>query len=41
MLVKDIVFGVFFLIDDVFWCGEYIDFGLVKGVVECILVRSL
>lgn len=40
-LVKDIVSGVFFLIDDAFRRGEYIDLGSVKGVVERISVRSL
>lgn len=40
-LVKDVVSGVFFLIDDAFRRGEYIDLGSVKGVVERISVRSL
>jgi len=40
-LVKDIVSGVFFLIDDAFRRGEYIDLGTVKGTVERISVRSL
>ncbi|MEM1400452.1 MAG: mechanosensitive ion channel family protein, partial [Pseudomonadota bacterium] len=40
-LVKDIVSGVFFLIDDAFRRGEYIDLGSVKGTVERISVRSL
>ena len=40
-LVKDIVSGVFFLIDDAFRRGEYIDLGSVKGVVERISLRSL
>ena len=40
-LVKDIVSGVFFLIDDAFRRGEYIDLGTVKGTVEQISVRSL
>lgn len=40
-LVKDVVSGVFFLIDDAFRRGEYIDLGSVKGTVERISVRSL
>lgn len=40
-LVKDIVSGVFFLVDDAFRRGEYIDIGSVKGTVERISVRSL
>ena len=32
-LVKDIISGVFFLIDDAFRRGEYIDIGTVKGTV--------
>jgi len=40
-LVRDIVSGVFFLVDDAFRVGEYIDVGLVKGTVEKISIRSL
>lgn len=40
-LVKDIVSGIFFLIDDAFRIGEYIDVGSVKGTVERISVRSM
>ena len=40
-LVRDIVSGVFFLVDDAFRRGEYIDVGDVKGVVEKISIRSL
>ncbi|MEM8728710.1 MAG: mechanosensitive ion channel domain-containing protein [Pseudomonadota bacterium] len=40
-LVKDVVSGVFFLIDDAFRRGEYIDLGAAKGTVERISVRSL
>ena len=40
-LVRDIVSGVFFLVDDAFRTGEYIDVGSVKGTVEKISVRSL
>ena len=40
-LVKDVISGVFFLIDDAFRKGEYIDIGTVKGTVEGISVRSM
>jgi small-conductance mechanosensitive channel len=40
-LVKDIVSGVFFLMDDAFRIGDYIDTGSLKGVVEHISIRSL
>ncbi|MFT6914051.1 MAG: small-conductance mechanosensitive channel [Motiliproteus sp.] len=40
-LVRDIVSGVFFLIDDAFRLGEYIDVGDVKGTVEQMSIRSL
>jgi Small-conductance mechanosensitive channel len=40
-LVRDIVSGIFFLIDDAFRTGEYIDVGLAKGTVEKISIRSL
>jgi small-conductance mechanosensitive channel len=40
-LVKDIISGVFFLADDAFRVGEYIDVGDVKGTVEHISIRSL
>ncbi len=40
-LVRDIVSGAFFLIDDAFRMGEYIDIGSVKGTVEKISIRSL
>ena len=33
-LVRDIISGVFFLIDDAFRKGEYIDIGSVTGTVE-------
>ena len=39
-LVRDILSGVFFLIDDAFRKGEYIDVGEVKGTVEKISLRS-
>lgn len=40
-LVKDIVSGIFFLIDDAFRIGEYIEIGNLRGVVEGMSVRSL
>ena len=40
-LVKDIISGVFFLIDDAFRRGEYIDIGTVTGTVEKISIRSM
>lgn len=40
-LVRDIVSGVFFLIDDAFRVGEYIEMGELRGTVESISIRSL
>ncbi|TVR97942.1 MAG: mechanosensitive ion channel family protein [Rhodospirillales bacterium] len=40
-LVKDILSGVFFLADDAFRVGEYVQIGTVRGAVEHISVRSL
>jgi small-conductance mechanosensitive channel len=40
-LVKDILSGLFFLIDDAFRVGEYINVGDVRGTVEHISIRSL
>jgi small-conductance mechanosensitive channel len=40
-LVRDIVSGMFFLLDDAFRLGEYIDVGAVKGTVEKISLRSM
>ncbi|SDW75994.1 Small-conductance mechanosensitive channel [Ruegeria halocynthiae] len=39
-LVRDIFSGAFFLMDDAFRKGEYIDIGDVKGTVEKISIRS-
>ena len=39
-LIRDILSGAFFLIDDAFRKGEYIDIGGVKGTVEQISIRS-
>jgi small-conductance mechanosensitive channel len=40
-LVRDIVSGAFFLMDDAFRLGEYIEVGDAKGVVEKIGVRAV
>ncbi|MGC3939633.1 mechanosensitive ion channel family protein [Roseobacter sp. EG26] len=40
-LVTDIVSGVFFLIDDAFRVGEYVDVGGTMGTVEKISIRSM
>jgi small-conductance mechanosensitive channel len=40
-LVKDILTGFFFLVDDAFRVGEYIVSGSYKGSVEAITLRSL
>lgn len=40
-LVKDIISGLFFLMDDAFRIGEYIESGNVSGTVERFNLRSL
>ncbi len=40
-LVRDVISGIFFLVDDAFRVGEYIDVGEGKGTVERMSVRSL
>lgn len=40
-LVKDIVSGLFFLVDDAFRVGEFIEVGSTRGQVEAIHVRSV
>ncbi|GAB4166338.1 MAG: hypothetical protein OHK0024_00790 [Thalassobaculales bacterium] len=40
-LVRDIVSGVFYLADDAFRVGEYIDVGRAKGTVEGFTLRSI
>jgi small-conductance mechanosensitive channel len=40
-LVRDIISGVFFLIDDSFRVGDYVESGEVKGTVEKISLRSM
>jgi len=40
-LVRDVVSGVFFLMDDAFRLGEFIDTGGTMGTIEKISIRSL
>jgi small-conductance mechanosensitive channel len=40
-LVRDVVSGVFFLMDDAFRLGEFIDAGGTMGTIEKISIRSL
>ncbi len=40
-LVRDIVAGLFFMVDDAFRVGEYIEAGRLRGTVERISLRSL
>jgi small-conductance mechanosensitive channel len=40
-LVRDVVSGAFFLADDAFRLGEYIEAGGIKGTVEKIGIRSM
>lgn len=40
-LVQDVVSGLFFLFEDAFRIGEYIDTGSIMGTVESTSVRSL
>ena len=40
-LVADIVSGMFFLIDDAFRTGEYVEVGGTMGTVEKISIRSM
>ncbi|MEF2551599.1 mechanosensitive ion channel family protein [Aurantimonas sp. A2-1-M11] len=40
-LVKDILSGVFFMVDDAFRVGEYIQSGSYKGTVESFSLRSV
>ncbi len=40
-LIRDIFSGAFFLVDDAFRRGEYINCGDVKGTVEKISIRSM
>ncbi|WP_373497860.1 mechanosensitive ion channel family protein [Desulfococcus sp.] len=40
-LVKDIISGIFFLMDDAFRIGDYVESGSMKGTVEQISLRSM
>src|SRR5262249_5995206 len=40
-LVRDVVSGIFYLADDAFRVGEYIDCGKAKGTVESFTMRSV
>ena len=40
-LVKDVISGVFYLLDDAFRVGEYIQSGNYRGVVESFSLRSV
>ena len=40
-LVKDIISGIFYLVDDAFRVGEYIESGSYKGTVESFSLRSV
>ncbi|BCH30203.1 membrane protein [Mesorhizobium sp. L-8-10] len=40
-LVRDIVSGIFYLIDDAFRVGEYIEIGDLRGTVESMSLRSM
>ena len=40
-LVKDIISGVFYLLDDAFRVGEYVQSGSYKGTVESFSLRSV
>ena len=40
-LVKDVISGVFYMLDDAFRVGEYIQSGSYKGTVELFSLRSV
>jgi len=40
-LVRDVISGVFFLLDDAFRVGEYIETGTFSGTVEAFTLRSI
>ena len=40
-LVKDVISGVFYMMDDAFRVGEYIQAGSYKGTVESFSIRSV
>jgi small-conductance mechanosensitive channel len=39
--VKDVISGMFFLLDDAFRIGEYIESGPIRGTVEAFSLRSI
>ena len=41
MLVADVLSGIFYLVDDAFRMGEYIEAGGVSGIVEGITLRNV
>ncbi len=40
-LIQDIIAGLFFLMDDAFRIGEYVEMGDIRGTVEGMSIRSL
>lgn len=40
-LVRDVISGMFFLFDDAFRVGEYVDLGVAMGTVEQVSTRSM
>lgn len=40
-LVQDIISGIFFLVDDAFRMGEYVEVGGMRGTIEKISIRSM
>ena len=40
-LVKDVISGIFYLLDDAFRVGEYIESGSIRGTVEGFSLRSI
>jgi moderate conductance mechanosensitive channel len=40
-LVRDVISGIFFLMEDAFRVGEYIDAGRLRGTVEGMSLRSV
>jgi len=40
-LVRDVISGIFFLMEDAFRVGEYIDTGRLRGTVEGMSLRSV
>jgi small-conductance mechanosensitive channel len=40
-LLKDILAGIFYIIDDAFRIGEYVETGTLRGTVERISLRSM